>query len=204
MTIIRMTAAMILAALAAASAPAAQACQITRTNWGLRLIDCNLSDFLKNYDVELSVIPPNPPLRMPNLQVSDIDGTLFGSTVQLDVEVENSGTWNNTRAFDVAVIASVHDPLARPGSASVSSGPLPPVSIMGLAAGATTARIVGNVNVPNRKQDWDVCAVAVVDPPAVGGSAWGNVFESNETDNTRNRCCRVYGPTPDVSGPGPC
>jgi hypothetical protein len=203
MSIARIAAALVLTAWAAASAPAAQACQITRTNWGLRLIDCNLSDFFKNYDVELSAIPPNPPLRMPNLQVSDIDGTLLGGTiVQIDVEVENSGTLNNTRAFDVAVVASVTNPLN--GGASVSSTALPPVSIMGLALGATTAVIVGNVSVPNRKQDWDVCALAVVDPPAMGGSAWGNVFESNETDNTRNRCCRVYGPTPNVNGPRAC
>lgn len=203
MSIARIAAALVLTAWAAASAPAAQACQITRTNWGLRLIDCNLSDFFKNYDVELSAIPPNPPLRMPNLQVSDIDGTLLGGTiVQIDVEVENSGTLNNTRAFDVAVVASVTNPLN--GGASVSSTALPPVSIMGLALGATTAVVVGNVSVPNRKQDWDVCALAVVDPPAMGGSAWGNVFESNETDNTRNRCCRVYGPTPNGNGPRAC
>jgi hypothetical protein len=203
MNITRMTAAMILTALAVASAPAAQACQITRTTWGLRLIDCNLSDFFKNrYDLALDVIPEPPRLRMPNLQVSDIDGTLSGSSVQIDVEVQNNGAQNNTRAFDVAVIATVQNPLA--GGAPVSSSPLPPVSIMGLAAGATTARIAGSIAVPNRNQDWDVCAVAVVDPPVVGGSAWGNVFESNETDNMLDRCCRVYGPTPDVSGPRPC
>lgn len=203
MTMLRMTVAMLLAATAAVSAPAALACQITRTAWGLKLIDCNLSDFYKGrYDVVLEVTPNRPTLRLPNLQVSDIDGTLIGGVVQIDVEVENSGTLNVSSAFDVAVIGAVTNPLN--AGAQVSTTPFAPASIAGLAFGASTARVVGSIALPNRKQDWDVCAVASVDPAVMGGSAWGSIFESNEMDNVRNRCCRVYGPNPNTNGPRAC
>ncbi|HSW22802.1 MAG TPA: hypothetical protein VLJ62_08545 [Burkholderiaceae bacterium] len=45
---------------------------------------------------------------------------------------------------------------------------------------------------PNRTQDWDVCSVAIVDPVANGGQAWGSVWESNESDNPWSSCTRIY------------
>lgn len=196
----RMTIALLAAATAAAiTTPAAEAaCQITKTPWGLQVTDCNLSEFYKNrYDVPLDIRPNRPILRMPNLTASDVDGTLVGSNaVTISVEIENTGTLNVSSAFEVSVLGSVSSPT---GGVGIPFIPFPPISIPGLPAGSTAARTVGTVALPNRTQDWDVCAIATVDPALMGGPAWGNIFETNELDNTKDRCCRVYGPKPDTS-----
>lgn len=191
------------ALLGAMAVQAAYACEISKTPWGLRITGCKLSYFFKKYDFAVEVAPNRPMLRLPNLGVADIDGRVNGTVVDMDTEVENNGTVNAIATFEITAIASVHNPLT-PGAQAVSSSGLGPVQAPGLAAGATRAHWLGQVTLPNRTQDWDVCATVIVDPPVVGGPQTGSIWESNETDNVRDRCCRVYGPKPDLNGPRAC
>jgi hypothetical protein len=189
------------AAVLLAAAPA-QACEMTRTPSGLRVI-CNLYELYKRYDLGIELIPAGPALRLnlPNLAPTDLDFTLVGSGANVGVDVENIGVRGAT-TFEVVAVGSVHDPLR--GGASVGMTPLPPRTVSGLAAGAGVAVGMGTIFLPNRNQDWDVCTIATVDPPLAGGASWGRVLESDETDNLRTACCRAYGPNPDVNGPPAC
>jgi hypothetical protein len=182
---------------------AAQACEITRTAWGLRLTDCRLDEMYKGrYEVSIDRHPDWTvgPLKLPNLHPADINEVVVGASVNLSADIENTGRWN-APAFEVAVIGTVTDPLN--GGAAVSTTPFPPIAIPSLAVGATVTGSAGAVSLPNRNQDWDVCTVVVVDPPTKARAS-GNVLESNEADNQRDGCCRVYGPNPDLNGPPAC
>jgi hypothetical protein len=180
------------------------ACDIVRTPFGLRITNCNLSELYKGrYDQALEFIPNRNglQLRFPNLVPTDLDTFVINTGVNVGVDVENDGN-GNALTFEVALVGTVHDPLNN--GAAYSTTPLPPQTISGLAAGAGIAVGTGTLFLPNRNQDWDVCLMATIDPPPAGGQAWGRVYESNEADNLRTGCCRVYGPTPDMTGPPAC
>jgi hypothetical protein len=197
----------VVAVIAAMAVPlfaqSAYACEITRTPWGLRLINCKLSDFYKGrYEVAMDIYVSTPRLLLPNLHVTDIDTLVTGGNVDITFDVENSGGLNDALAFDVTVVGTVQNPLN--AGLNVSTTPFPPVTVSALAIGASATRYAGTISLPNRNQDWDVCAIAIADPPATGGPAFGRVLESNESDNMLNACCRVFGPNPDVNGPPAC
>jgi hypothetical protein len=186
----------------------ATACEITRTPWGTRLTGCQLKElFNGRYDLSIDTRTDGLErvLKLPNLVVTDVDGSAAatpGRSVDVLAELRNEGI-GNAGAFETVVVATVHDPLQAGSLASMSS--LGPVSVAGLPAGGSATTVVGRVLLPNRKQDWDVCMAAVADAPAAGRPPSGAVLESNETDNQRNDCCRVYGPNPDtVHGPPAC
>jgi hypothetical protein len=195
------------AALAAlAAAQAAGACEFTRTPWGVLATDCRLKDLYEGrYDLTIDRRPVDP-WPLPNLVVTDVDGFVIDKGVDVSVELRNTGK-RNAGPFDVTVVAGVTDPL-NGGVGAVPPTPLGPVSVAGLASGASASKYAGRIFLPNRAQDWDVCAIATVDPPGAGAPA-GRVWESNESDNgwpppPSDGCCRVYGPKPDVNGPPAC
>lgn len=203
MNAMRIVLTMISAIAALLTVQSAYACEITRTPWGLRLTNCKLSEFYKGrYELAMDVQVAGPRLQLPNLHVTDVDTFVSGNGVDMEVEVENNGALNNALAFDVTVVGTVQNPLNAGQNAGMTA--FPPVSVPGLAIGATAARYVGTIILPNRTQDWDVCAVAIADPPPSAGPTFGRVLESNESDNMLTACCRVFGPNPDVSGPPPC
>jgi len=193
----------VISGLAALSAvQPAEACELTKTQWGLRAVNCLLGDFYKGrFDLAVELNPSRPVLRLPNLHVTDIDTSVRANNVDMQFDVENNGN-GNAVPFEVTLVGSVHNPLS--GGANVSMMAFPPVTVPALAAGATATRFAGTLVLPNRSQDWDVCGIAIADPPLTNGPAFGSVFESNESDNMRNDCCRVFGPNPDVTGPPPC
>lgn len=190
-----------------AALPAAQACEFVRTPWGLRLTGCKLSDLTAGrYDLSLDVNPERPRWALPNLVISDVDTTIVGSSANMSATVSNLGV-RDAAAFDVQLIVAVTNPLAN--GAGVSMTTLPAVTVPRLAVGAGATVYPGSVVLPNRSQDWDVCTVAIVDPPTATRSL-GAVWESNESDNRwpasapQQDCCRVYGPKPDLIGPPAC
>jgi hypothetical protein len=184
-------------------APAA-ACEITRTPWGLRAIDCNLSDFFPRQLEGAIALDPAPygiRLRLPNLAVTDLDNRLR-TELELDVEAEVTNLGEAVApSSQLAAVATVHDPLNK--GAEVARYSLGPVAVSSLAVGAGVSRYIGTIAVPNRSQDWDVCSIATADPPVTGGAAYGKVIERDETDNLRTDCCRVFGPNPG-GGPPSC
>lgn len=181
---------------------ASAACTITRTQWGPQIIGCNLAELTKGkFEGQIDRIPPRPVLSMPNLRVDDIDYWINGGGVEISIDLGNHGT-GPAAAFDSLVIATVHNPLM----AGAQHGPvqvLPVQSVPSLVAGGRAARSMGWLGLPSRSQDWDICVVARVDPPSAGAPR-GGVWEGDENDNERSECCRVYGPFPDLSGPGAC
>ena len=179
----------------------ADACEFTPNPWGLQITDCQLSDFDGRYDVTLDRSVGPPPHPRPNLRPTDVDATVVGSSVNLSAELVNDGARAVTRAFEVVVVASTHDALQK--GISVGMTMLPPATLQGLGIGAGAKVGIGTIVLPNRKQDWDVCSVAIVDPP-LAGSTLGSLLESNESDNQIERCCRVFGPNPDLNGPPAC
>lgn len=190
------------AALCGGMQPALAApCEFTRTSWGLRLTNCKLNElFYGRYELSLDRIPDAVVRPWPNLRPSHISDTLLGGSVNIVVDVENVGA-AAAGAFEVAVIGTVTDPLN--GGVGVNMTAFPPIVIQSLPVGATVTRSAGSVPLPNRDQDWDVCTVAIVDPPT-STSSLGKLLETDETDNRRERCCRAYGPKPDFSGPPSC
>jgi hypothetical protein len=193
-----------LSGLAALLAPTpAHACEFIRTPWGLQVLHCSLAELFKGkFDLAVEVNPrPALQLNLPNLVPIDIDTTVVGSSVSIEVDIENRGV-RAAPIFEVAAVGTVHDPLNN--GSSVSTTPLPPRMVQGLAVGAGTDVSMGGVYVPNRNQDWDVCTMAIVDPPPMAGQAWGRVLEADESDNMRTHCCRVFGPKPDFNGPAGC
>jgi hypothetical protein len=185
----------LVAAMLAASAIglplSAQACEVTRTPWGLRVSNCALKDLYRiPYDAVLDVAVNPPILHLPNLVVTDVDARTFGGVeAEITVDMLNNGT-RNAGGFDVIVLTTVHN-IA--GGAQVSMTPLGPASIAGLAVGAIASQYMGVVVLPNRTQDWDVCSIAIVDPAVNGPPPWGRVFESNESDNEWSAACtRVF------------
>ena len=170
----------------------AQACEITRTPWGLRVSNCALRELYRvPYDAMLDVAVNRPMLNLPNLVVTDVDARTFGGVeAEISVDMLNNGT-RNAGSFDVIVTATVNNPLK--AGVQVSMTPLGPASIGGLAVGAMASQYMGLVVLPNRTQDWDVCSIAIVDPTVAGGPAWGRVIESNESDNQWSAACtRVF------------
>jgi hypothetical protein len=184
----------------------AQACEFTRTPWGLRVSNCKLYELTKGrYDLALDT-DRGPHLALPNLVVTDVDAGIIGASANLSVQLANIGD-RNAGVFDVQLIATVTDPLR--SGATVSTTTLPPATVPGLAFGAGATVYPGAVSLPNRSQDWDICTIAIVDPPATGRPASGGVSESSELDNQwpapqQQGCCRAFGPNPDMNGPPAC
>jgi hypothetical protein len=144
-------------------------------------------------------VNPRPALQLnlPNLVATDIDTTVVGSSVNIEVDVENRGI-RAAPIFEVAAVSTVLDPLNN--GSTVSMTPLPPRTVQGLGVGAGTDVPIGTVYLPNSNQDWDVCTMAIVDPPpACTQNRWGRVLEADEGDNGRTHCCRAYGPKPDTT-----
>jgi hypothetical protein len=197
------TMALLLAGLAASTmVQAVQVCEFKRNQWGLQISNCKLNELYGGrYDLELADPTVHVPLQFPNLHVTKIGEFVIGTNVNLRADVENNGM-RNAGAFEVTLMASVHDPLQK--GVRVGMTALPPTQVPFLAIGAGATVHPGSITLPNSKQDWDVCTVAVVDPPATGRPASGAVLESNEADNQTSSCCRVYGPNPDFNGPPVC
>jgi hypothetical protein len=181
------------------AATPAEACEFKRTPWGLQVLRCSLAELYKGkFDLAVEV-NPRPPLQLnlPNLVATDIDTFVIGTSVNIEVDIENRGI-RAAPIFEVAAVATVQDPLNN--GSIVSMTPLPSRTVQGLGVGAGTDVPVGTVFLPNGTQDWDVCTLAIVDPPPSGTQNWwGRVLEADEGDNGRTHCCRVYGPKPDTS-----
>jgi len=205
MKAIRIMAAMAAGLAAWLPVQSAQACEFTRTPWGLRVTNCKLYDLTKGrYDLTLDTDRPH--WSLPNLVVTDVDVGINGTNANMSVQLANIGE-RNAGVFDVQLIATVTDPLR--SGASVSTTTPPATTVSGLAFGAGATVYPGAVSLPNRSQDWDICTIAIVDPPPTGRPAWGSVYESIELDNRwpapqQQGCCRAYGPNPDLDGPPAC
>lgn len=189
-----------LSGLAALLAPTpAQACEFKRTPWGLQVLHCSLAELFKGkFDLTVEVNPrPELQVNLPNLVATDIDTTVVGSSVNIEVDIENRGI-RAAPIFEVTAVATVLDPLNN--GSTVSMTPLPVRMVQGLGVGAGTDVPVGTVYLPNGSQDWDVCTMAIVDPPPAGTQNWwGRVLEADEGDNVRTHCCRAFGPKPDTT-----
>jgi hypothetical protein len=204
----RVMATMLAAVAALLPVQTVQACTFSRTPWGLLVSNCKLSELTRGrYDLDISIDPDRPRPALPNLVVTDVDTTIVGASANLSASVANIGI-RNAIAFEVQLISMITDPLN--GGAGVGMVVLPPVSVPGLAVGAGAKVFPGAASLPNRSQDWDVCTVAIADPPLAGRSPLGSLLESNESDNQwpsppqQQGCCRAYGPNPDLSGPPAC
>src|SRR5687768_13419120 len=161
---------------------AAQACEFSRTPWGLRVLNCKLSDLTGGRFVgELSLSPDQGGrVPLPNLVVTDVDTTIVGASANLSVQLANIGRLG-AGAFEVQLIATITDPLN--GGSPFGMTTMAPTSVPGLGVGASATAFPGAVSLPNRTQDWDVCTIAIVDPQPMGRAPWGSVVESNESDN---------------------
>lgn len=185
-------------ALALPLAPAA-ACELSYGKFGQLQGNCRLSDFLKKYQLDVEVYRDRPQviLQLPNLQVAKLKWQVFGSAVEFYLDARNVGP-RDAAAFEVAAVVTIMAPAGGGvGNPQSFTGSFP-----GLAAGAANRVYLGTVFLPDRNRDYDLAAMATVDPPAA--NAWGQIIESDEADNVKVESCRVYGPTPDLTGPPAC
>jgi hypothetical protein len=193
------------AAWAACTALPALACTLQSTPLGPRMTDCNLRAFSDGqYDLDISTVIDTRPRLLPNLVPQDLGFFVNGNLVDVDLTVRNTASIANAGAFDLGPLLWLANPLA--GGATVPGTPAygPVVRANPLPRASSRGYRLRTVTLPNRMQDWDVCVAVTVDPPPSGGPAQGKVPESNEDDNVLQRCCRVYGPNPDVTGPPAC
>lgn len=193
------------AALLACAALPALACTLQSTPLGPRLADCNLGQFSDGqYDVDISTTPDTRRRLLPNLVIQDMNIDVSGTTVQVLVTVRNTAGIANAGAFDIGPLVWLANPLAGGATVSGTLGYGPVLKANPLPRASSRQYAVRSLVLPNRHQDWDLCVAVVVDPVPSGGPAQGKVPESNEDDNILQRCCRVYGPNPDASGPPAC
>lgn len=179
---------------AALASSHAAACRIEKTPWGVRYSGCQLRDLYGGrFDMLLEKWDPPYTVALPNLLIVDIDAVPVagGVNVNMSAEFENNGNRNATRAFEITLVVSVHDPLNK-GFIVGSPVPLPAVQVPSLNTGASASAFFGTVALPNRTQDWDVCSIGVIDPP-LPNNAFGALLEANEGDNRRDSCTRIFG-----------
>jgi hypothetical protein len=193
------------AVAAAATALPAAACTLQSTPQGPRIADCNLGSYTAGrYDVDLTTLPPDPRRRLlPNLVPQGLSHWINGNQVEVSATVRNTAGIAGAPAYEIGTLLWLANPRASgntvPGSVVQVAVPMPSLARM-----SSRTQALRYLWLPNRDQDWDVCAALVVDPMPAGGAAEGRVLESNEDDNQLTQCCRVYGPTPDVTGPPAC
>jgi hypothetical protein len=170
----------------------ASACEIVRTPWGMRYSGCQLRE-LYHGRFDLLLEKQDPPYRvgLPNLRIADIDANPTGGiSVNMEVEFENNGNRNASRAFDITLTVSVNDPLNKGASIGAPTA-LPAVQVPGLNIGASATAYPGAIALPNRTQDWDVCSIGVIDAPPPNSPA-GVIWELDETDNVKESCTRIF------------
>ncbi len=185
---------MLCGAAATLASSQALACQIVKTPWGMRYSGCQLRELYPGrFDMLLEKWDPPYVIALPNLLINDIDAVPVagGVSVNMSAEFENNGNRNVTRAFDITLLVSVHDPLNK-GAIVGQPMPLQPVQVPALSTGASASAFFGAVTLPNRVQDWEVCSIGVIDAPPPNG-AGGVIFEANEGDNRKDSCTRIFG-----------
>ena len=170
-----------------------EACTLWEDKYGLRG-NCRLADLLKEYELVVQFTQPPIQIQLPNLRLDKIKFETVGQQVDLFVDVENAGP-RDARDYDVITMVSVIDPQNPSqlvGSQSFSA------RFPALIAGDEHRGYLGTISLPNRNQDYDLSVTAMADPPtqALPG---GEIWESNEQDNSKMEVCRVYGPDPDFS-----
>jgi hypothetical protein len=196
-------AAAILATLFTAST-AAEACSFWKDENGFYRGDCKLSaDFKNKYfmDIELIATGPRFHLKMPDFHPRKFKYFLLGSSVDISLDVQNLGDLDNGIATDIAVMITFMDPLTSTQRGNTITAT---ASLGALAVGATQRYFTTTVQLPNTTQDWDIVAVAVVDPPTAAQPVRGRVMELDEANNVLSHTCRIYGPNPDLTGPEVC
>jgi hypothetical protein len=173
---------------AVATVPSATACEITSTPWGVRITKCSLGDLYQGrYDLMLDQAPVMPRLKLPNLRADGVAAGLIDRTAVLSVELVNDGR-AGAGQFEATVVSSINDPAN--GGVTIGTVTQNPIVVSSLSAGTRVTKAPGHVDLPDRRQAWEICTVVVADPPP-GGRPFGSVLEGNESDNQWSGCCTV-------------
>ncbi len=175
------------------SLSAAEACTVWQDKYGLRG-DCRLGDLLKKYELAIQISQPIIQIQLPNLQIDKIKFEIYGREVDVFVDVKNVGT-RDARDYDVIAMVSIINPQnpSQPIGGQAFSTRFP-----ALVVGDEHRDYLGTIILPDRNQDYDLSVTGMADPPTQTLSG-GEIWESNEQDNSKMEICRVYGPNPDVS-----
>lgn len=183
-----------LAALALSSVSAG-ACELieVETPFGLRWhADCLIEEF--RWQLVSAPRLRDTRLMLPDLNPSNIRFHVNGTALLIDVAVENNGTLDSS-PFDIAGVAAVYavnDPLDPNDDRPVGNAQtLMTTAHQALPAHDELTVYLGDVNLPDRSQDYRIDINVWVDPPLMGAPD-GRIIESNSGNNTRGEEYVVY------------
>lgn len=128
---------------------------------------------------------PRHTLRLPNLVPDGFDYYVRDNILELSFQVENQN-WPDSLPFDAHITVIVTQ------SSQATSTHNFTVRFPGVPAGGTLSRFVAYVPLFDRDYDNNVITFVSVDTPTMT-RARGEVIESSEADNFRQRVCRVHG-----------
>jgi hypothetical protein len=157
---------------------------------GRWVLDCKDAGIQVDEEVleRLFEIIRSPHMALPNLIVSDITTHVFGSAIEVGLEVENIGV-RDAAGFEL--IAAVE--IRRADDGSLVEQIAWDESLPGLPV-SQKENIYLEVYLPDRDYDYDVSILGVADPVTLGNYGYaGYVLEINESDNGTFYECRVFG-----------
>ena len=128
---------------------------------------------------------PRHTIRLPNLVPDGLDYHVDEGLIEISLQVENQN-WPDSLPFDAHVTVIVYQ-----GGQTVGTH-VHTIRFPGVPAGGTRSEFVAQIPLGNREYDNDVATIVMVDSPTAS-RARGEILESNEADNARQRRCRVYG-----------
>ena len=128
---------------------------------------------------------PRHTIRLPNLVPDGLDYHVDEGLIEISLQVENQN-WPDSLPFDAHVTVLVVQGGQTVGTHNHT------IRFPGVPAGGTASEFVAQLPLGDRRYDNDIITVVMLDTPTAN-RARGEVIESNEYDNARQRVCRVYG-----------
>lgn len=144
----------------------------------------------------LTIVPPPlpeaNPVLLPNLIPTDVDSRIWGSSVEIKAQVDNIG---DADALNFDIRADVT--FVRGDTGAVVRRHTVQTFVSVVRPGGNWDNVIDYISPPDRDYDYDVTTTVYADSTNWGSG--GAVWESNESDNTLTRTCRIFG---NASGQG--
>jgi hypothetical protein len=131
-------------------------------------------------------------LPLSDLTIDKYKYFVNGLYVDVSVDIRNDGRLSS-RATTVEVDLNTGNVTFNElsGSTITVVSPVPVI-----APGATTRIYLTTLILDNTVDDFDIFAAGLLDKPTAAQPVYGNVIESDETDNAKAHACRVFGTNP--------
>jgi hypothetical protein len=175
---------------------ASAACDTSRDDSGIYLATCRFRIDGKPPTTQLEVKFLRDTsrfiLKLPDVTPIKYKYFVIGNNIDVNVDIRNDGQ-ADTRATTVVVTLQVWDPARSTQYGSdIEVTALVPV----IAPGAEARVFLTTLYLPNTVEDFDVVTAGFVDPPTTAQPVYGNLYESDETNNAKMHACRVFGTDP--------